>query len=93
MAAKSYDRDYRKLERLVKVIRRNFLSDTSSKFHEVRDRRISKQTIQYHLNKHAFNRRVSRKRVVIREVNRKNKTKKKKKTTVKVFRKAYMACI
>ena len=60
------DRDYRKLERLVKANRRDSLSDITSKFNELRDRRVSKRTVQYHLNKHGFNRRVSRKRVVIR---------------------------
>ena len=61
------DRDYHKLERLVKVNS----SDITSKFNEARDRRISKRTVQHHLNKHGFNRRVSKKHVVIREVNRK----------------------
>ena len=68
------DRDYRKLERLVKVNHRVSLNDITSKFNEVRDRRVSKRTVQCHLNKHGFNRRVSRKCVVIREVNRKKKT-------------------
>ena len=65
------DRDYRKLKRLVKVNRRDSLSDFTSKCNEARDRRVSKRTLQHHLNKHGFNRRVSRKRVVIPEVNRK----------------------
>ena len=67
------DRDYHKLERLVKVNRRDSLSDITSKFSEARDRRVSKRTVQHHLNKHGFNRRVSRKRVVIWEVNRKKR--------------------
>ena len=65
------DRDYCKLKRLVKVNRRDSLSDFISKFNEARDRRESKRTVQHHLNKHGFIGRVSRKRVVIREVNRK----------------------
>ena len=75
------DRDYRKLERLVKVNRRDSLNDITSKFNGVRDRRVSKRTVQHHLNKHGFNKRLSRKRVVIREVNR-------KKEVVMVFGKA-----
>ena len=67
------DRDYRKLERLLKANRRDSLSDITSKFNELRDRRVSKRTVQYHLNKHGFNRKVSRKRVMIREVNRKKR--------------------
>ena len=39
------ERDYRKLERLVKVNRRDYLSDTTTKFNEARDRRISKRTV------------------------------------------------
>ena len=58
-----------KLERLVKVNS----SDITSKFNEARDRRISKRTVQHHLNKHGFNRRVSKKHVVIWEVNRKKR--------------------
>ena len=67
------DRDYLKLERLVKVNYRDSLSDITSKFNEARDRRVSKRTVQHHFNKHGFNRRVSRKRVVIPEVNRKKR--------------------
>ena len=67
------DRDYGKLERLVKVNRRDSLSDITSKFNEARERRVSKRTVQHHVNKHGFNRRVSRKRVVIRDVNRKKR--------------------
>ena len=65
------DRDYGKLKRLVKVNPRDSLSDFTSKINEARDRRVSKRTVQHHLNKHGFKRRVSRKRVVIWEVNRK----------------------
>lgn len=64
-------RDYRKLERLVKVNRRDSLCDITSKFNALRDRGVSKRKEQYNLSKHGFNRRVSRKRVVIWEVNRK----------------------
>ena len=64
------DRDYRKLERLVKVNHRDSLSDITSKFNEAKNRRVSKRTLKHHLNKHGFNRRVSRKGVVIREANK-----------------------
>ena len=59
------DRNNHKLERLVKVNRRDSLSDINTKFNEARDRGVSKRTVQHHLNKHGFNRRVSRKLVVI----------------------------
>ena len=42
-------RDYRKLERLVKVNRRGNLQDITSKFNENRERPISKRTLQFHL--------------------------------------------
>ena len=42
------NRDYRKLDWLVKVNRRDSLSDITSKFNEVRDRRVSKRTVQHH---------------------------------------------
>ena len=67
------DRYYRKLEGLVKVNRRYSLSNITPKFNEARDRRVSKRTVQHHLNKHGFNRRVLIKHVVIREVNRKKR--------------------
>ena len=52
------NRDYRKLERLVKVNRRYSLSDITSIFNDARDRRVSKRTVQHYLNKHGFSRRV-----------------------------------
>ena len=45
----------------------------TSRFNEVRDRRVSKRNVQQHLDNHGLNRRVSRKRVVVREVNRKKR--------------------
>ena len=50
------DRDYHKLERLLKVNRRDSLSDITSKFNEARDRRVSKRIVQHHLSKRGFNR-------------------------------------
>ena len=52
------DRDNRKLERLVKVNCRDSLSDITSKCNEARDRNVPKRTVQHHLSKHGFNRRV-----------------------------------
>ena len=39
--------DYHKLERLVKVNRRDSLSDITSKFNKARDRRVLKRTVQH----------------------------------------------
>lgn len=66
-------RDYRKLERLVKTNRRDSLSDITSKFNEGRDRPVSKRTVQFHLHKHEYTRRVAQKKVTVREVNRKKR--------------------
>ena len=66
-------RDYRQLERLVKTNRRDSLSDITLKFNENRDKPIAKRTLQFHLHKHGYNRRVAKKRVVVRDVNRKKR--------------------
>ena len=66
------DRAYRQLERIVKVNRTGTLGDITSKCNENREHRVSR-TIQYHLNKHGFNRRVYRKKVVVKEINRKKR--------------------
>lgn len=64
-------RDYRKLERLVKTHRRESLKDITDQFNENRERPVSKRTVQLHLHKNGFVRRVAKKKLVIREVNRK----------------------
>ena len=66
-------RDYRKLERLVKTNRRESLQDITDRFNENRQQPISKRTVQLHQHKNGFVRRVAKKKVVIREVNRKKR--------------------
>lgn len=66
-------RDYRKLERLVKTYRRESLKDITDQFNENRERPVSKRTVQLHLHKNGFVRRVAKKKLVIREVNRKKR--------------------
>ena len=65
-------RDYRKLERLVKTNRRESLQDITDRFNENRQQK-DKRTVQLHLHKNGFVRRVAKKKVVIREVNRKKR--------------------
>jgi len=60
------DRDYRQLERLVKVNRRDSLSDITSAFNDNRNTKVSRRTVQYLLGKHGFHRRVARKRVIVK---------------------------
>lgn len=64
-------RDYRKLERLVKSHRRNNSKDNTDSFNENRERPVSKRTVQLYLHKNGFVRRVSKKKLVTREVNKK----------------------
>ncbi|XP_062600651.1 uncharacterized protein LOC134262292 [Saccostrea cucullata] len=81
-------RDYRKLERLVKTHRRESLQDITDKFNENKERPISKRTVQLHLHKHGFVRRVAKKKLVIREVNRRKRLswcREKRKVTVDNF--------
>ncbi|XP_060565907.1 uncharacterized protein LOC132724940 [Ruditapes philippinarum] len=66
-------REYRRLERLVKSNRRDSLQDITTKFNENRDRPLAKRTLQFHLHKHGFRRRVARKKLTIREVNRRKR--------------------
>lgn len=66
-------RNYRKLERLVKVNRRDKLQDITSKFNENMERLISKRTLQFHLHKNWYRRSVSKKKVVVKYVNRRKR--------------------
>ena len=52
------DRDYRKLERLVKANGRDTLSNITSKFNENREIQVSRRTVQSHLSQHGFQKRV-----------------------------------
>ena len=65
------DRHYRRLERLVKTNRRESLIEITNKFHENIDQPVAKHAAQLHLHKHGFLRRVSKKKVVVKESNRK----------------------
>jgi len=67
------DRDYSQLERLFKVNRRDSLSDITPSFNENRNKKVSRLTVQYLLGKHGFHRRVARKRVIVKSVNRKKR--------------------
>jgi len=67
------DRDYRQLERLVKVNRRYSLCDITSSCDEKRNKKVSRRTVQYLVGKYGFNRRVARKRVIVKCVNRKKR--------------------
>ena len=66
-------RDYHKLERIVKTSRRSSLCDITNKFNEENCVPVSKRTIQHHLHKHGYHRCVNKKKIVIREVNRKKR--------------------
>jgi transposase len=66
-------RGYRVLERLVKKNRRNSLCEITCKFNENAVNQVSKRTVQRHLHKHNFKRRVLRKRVVVTVKNRKKR--------------------
>ena len=82
------DRHYRRLERLVKTNRRHSLVDITNRFNESVDQPVAKRTVQFHLHKHGFSRRVSRKKVVVKEVNRKKRLswcKKKRRLTVENY--------
>lgn len=71
--AKMKERDYRGLERLVKTHRRESLSDITSKYNESKTETVSKRTIQRHLHKHEYRRCVSKKKLVVKEVNRRKR--------------------
>ena len=55
------ERDYRKLERLVKANGRDTLSNITSKFNENREIQVSRSTVQSHLSQHGFQERVIKK--------------------------------
>ena len=66
------DRDYRKLERLVKANRRDTRSNITSKFNENREIQVSRRTVQSHLSQHGFQKRLLKKKVVVKaEIRRK----------------------
>ncbi|XP_062566847.1 uncharacterized protein LOC134229158 [Saccostrea cucullata] len=73
--AKMKEMDYRGLERLVKTHRRESLSDITLKFNEGRteSETVSKRTIQRHLKNHEYRRCVSKKKLVVKEVNRRKR--------------------
>jgi transposase len=66
-------RSHRKLERIVKVNRRSSLSDITAKFNEENVNSVSKRTVQRHWHNHNFKRRVMKKKVVVKEGNRKKR--------------------
>ena len=67
-------RDYRQLERIVKKTnRRSLLSDITTKLNEERPDPVSKRTIQHNLHKHNYRRSVVKKKLVIKDVNRKKR--------------------
>ena len=59
------------LERLFKANRRDTLSDITLKFNENNVNPVAKRTLLYHLHGNGYKRRVQRKKLVIKEVNRK----------------------
>ena len=64
------ERDYRVLERIVKCNWRDSLTDITQKFYQGRNVQVTKRTIQYHLHKQGFKKRVYRKRFVLNKANR-----------------------
>ena len=67
------DRDYRKLESLVKANRRDTLSNIISKFNENREIQVSKRTVQSHLSQHGFQKKVLKKKAVVKAENRRKR--------------------
>ena len=66
-------RDYRKLERLVKFNTKDTLSDITLKFNENNVNQVARRTLKYHLHENEFKRRDQRKKIAIKEVNRKKR--------------------
>ena len=66
-------RDTREILRSVKINRKRGLSDITAIFNKHKDSTVSKRTIQRKLYSEGYHRRVVRKRIRIREVNRKNR--------------------
>lgn len=64
------DREYRRLERIVKRDRRAALNDITVRFNENRDRRVCSKTIKRRLREHGFKRGIYKKKVVVKTVNR-----------------------
>ena len=71
--AKLSRRDSRTIWRTVKINKKWSLSDITALFNQHRDSSVSKRTIQRQLYSEGYHRRVVRKRIRIREVNRKNR--------------------
>lgn len=69
---KKKPREYRKVERLVKVNRRDTLADITVK-NQNNTNPVAKGTLQFHLHENGFKRRVTKKKLVIKEVNRKKR--------------------
>lgn len=67
------DREYRKLERIVKRERRAPLNEITARFNENRGNRVSSKTVKRKLRQHGYKRGVCRKKVVIKRVNRKKR--------------------
>ena len=67
------DRDTRGLIRLVKDNRRKSLNEITNVFNQVRTSSVSKRSVQRKLYSKGYHRRVIRKRIRIRETNRKNR--------------------
>ena len=57
----------------MKVNRRSSLSDITAKFNEENVNSVPKRTVQRHLHNHDFKRRVMKKKVVVKEGNRKKR--------------------
>jgi len=66
------DRDTRGLIRLVRDNRRKSLNEITNVFNQVRTSSVSKRTVQRKLESEGYHRRVIRKRIRIRQANRKN---------------------
>ena len=69
------ERETRGLIRLVRSDRKTPLKDVTTRFNENRETQVSKRTVQRSLYQEGYNRRVAKKKVRIREVNRKKNMK------------------
>ena len=69
------ERETRGLVMLVRSDRKTPLKDVTTRFNENREIRVSKRTVQRSLYQEGYNRRVVKKKVRIREVNRKKRVK------------------
>lgn len=66
-------RDIREISRSVKINRKRSLADITAVFDQNKDSTVSKRTIRRKLYSEGYHSRVVRKRIRIREVNRKNR--------------------